>query len=236
MPMRAQQLAGMRLFVGLSAEALADVAATGRVQSLPKGTILFTQGTAADRCHAVIAGRMRISQAGVEGSQLIVRFIGPGEMFGTMALFTDGRYPADAVSLIDSIEISWTEPVLLELIHRYPQIALNLVRIAGARLREAQERLRELATEQVDRRIAHMLLRLAGPGALQGNMDAAIAFPLTRQDIASMCGATLYTASRILKTWERAGYVSTHHRRLTIHQLVEIRRIAEGHRSQKTQP
>lgn len=196
MPIRARQLAGMRLFAGLSAEALADVAATGRVQSLPKGTILFTQGTAADRCHAVIAGRMRISQAGMEGSQLIVRFIGPGEMFGTMALFTDGRYP----------------------------------------LREAQERLRELATEQVDRRIAHMLLRLAGPGALQGNMDAAIAFPLTRQDIAAMCGATLYTASRILKTWERAGYVSTQHRRLTIHQLVEIRRIAEGHRSQKTQP
>lgn len=227
-PLTADQLARMELFLGLSAEALTEIAAKGRVQFLPRETILFTQGAPADRCHAVIDGRVRVSQAGAEGGHLIVRFIGPGEMFGTMAFFTDRRYPAEAATVIDSVEISWTEPVLLELIQRYPQIALNVVRIAGARLREVQERLRELATERVDRRIAHALLRLAGPTALQGDAAAAIDFPLTRQDVAAMCGATLHTASRILKAWERAGYITTHRRRLTIHKLAEIRRIAEG--------
>lgn len=222
MPRIAGDLAAMELFLGLSATALADVAVRGQVRNLPRHTTLFTQGAPAHRCHALIAGRVRISQSGHAGGQLVVRFVGPGEMFGTMALFTDQRYPAEAVAVIDSVEISWTESALLELIHRHPQIALNLVRVAGARLREVQERLRELATERVDQRIAHALLRLAGAGS----DGAAIDFPLTRQDVAAMCGATLHTASRILKAWERAGYITTSRRHLSIRNLAEIRRIA----------
>jgi CRP-like cAMP-binding protein len=222
----AEQLAGMDLFAGLARQALADVAARGRVQTLTRGTILFAQGTPADRCHALIAGRVRIVQSGPEGGQVIVRFVGPGETFGTVALFTDGRYPAEAAAVIDSVGISWPEATLLELIHQYPQIALNLVRIVGARLRDVQERLRELATQRAEQRIAHALLRLTDPGATAGKHDAAIEFPLTRQDVAEMCGATLYTVSRVLTSWEKAGYIKTHRKHLTIRRLDEIYRLA----------
>lgn len=227
-PLSVTQLARMELFVSLTSEALGDVAARARVLPLDAGTVLFAQGTPAERCHAVLSGRVRIAQSGEEGSQLIVRFVGPGEMFGTMALFTDQRYPATAVTVVDTLEISWTEPQLLELIHQYPQIALNLVRVVGARLREVQERLREVATQRVDQRIAHALLRLTGNTSSPGRQQAEIAFPLTRQDMADMCGATLYTASRVLTAWEKAGYITTHRRHLSILDLDAIRRIA-GH-------
>ena len=67
-------------------------------------------------------------------------------MFGTVSLFTDGRYPADAITLAETLEASWSEAELLELIHRYPQIGINVIRIIGRRLQEVQERVRELAT------------------------------------------------------------------------------------------
>lgn len=222
----ARQLAATDLFSGLAPEALDEVARLGRVQVLTRGTRLFEQGTPADRCHALIDGRVRIAQSGAEGDQVIVRFVGPGETFGTVALFTDGRYPAEATTVIDSVEISWTEPTLLDLIHRHPQIALNLVKIVGSRLKEAQERLRELATQRVDQRIAHALLRLAERGVVQGKEDATIEFPLTRQDLAQMCGATLYTVSRVLTAWEKAGYIATRRQRLSIRKLSELRRLA----------
>lgn len=226
-PITVGQLAGMELFASLTPEALADVAARGRVQRLDAGTILFVQGASADRCHAVLSGRIRIAQSGEEGGQLIVRFVGPGEMFGTVALFTDRRYPATAVAVIEAVEVSWTEPDLLALIHRHPQIALNLVQTVGARLREVQERLREVATERVEQRIAHVLLRLASRTFAASEGRADIAFPITRQDVADMCGATLYTASRVLKAWERAGYIiTTRRKRLNILNLDALRRIA----------
>jgi CRP/FNR family transcriptional regulator, nitrogen oxide reductase regulator len=221
-----ERLGGMELFFDLPPAALADVGGRARVRHLARGTIVFSQGQPADRCHALLAGRVRIAQSGEDGGQLLVRFVGPGEMFGTMALFTDRHYPADATAVVDSVEISWTEGALLELIQHHPQIAINLVKIVGARLREVQERLRELATQRVEQRMAHLLLRLADQRGVADGDSTTIDVPLTRQDLADMCGTTLYSASRILRTWERAGLLKTSRQRLTLRNLPELRRLA----------
>ena len=115
-----------------------------------------------------------------------------------------------------------------ELLHRHPQIALNLVKIVGARLREAQERLRELATQRVEQRIAHALLRLANCDTPAAGTPGAIDYPLTRQDIAKMCGATPHTASRAVRGWERAGYVTSDRKAVRIPDVAQIRRIASA--------
>ncbi|MGH9643822.1 MAG: Crp/Fnr family transcriptional regulator [Terriglobales bacterium] len=222
----ADQLAQAELFDGLASEVLAEIAQLGEVQSLPRGTRLFAQGATVERCHALVTGCVRIAQSGSEGGQVVVRFVGPGEIFGTVALFTDRHYPADATAVIDSVEISWAEAAFLDLIQRYPPIALNLVKIIGKRLREVQERLREIATQRVDQRIAHALLRLADRGVSSGNDNARIEFPLTRQDVAAMCGATLYTVSRVLRAWEKAGYLSSRRAGVSICKISELRRIA----------
>jgi CRP-like cAMP-binding protein len=221
-----EQLARSELFDDLASDVLEQVAHLGQVRNLPRGTRLFAQGTPAEHCHALLAGCMRIAQSGAEGGQVVVRFVGPGETLGTMALFTDRHYPADATAVIDSVEISWPESVLLELIQRYPRIALNLVRIAAKRLREVQERLREIATQRVDQRIARALLRLADRDVSSRQDDAIIDFPLTRQDVAAMCGATLYTVSRVLTAWEKAGYVTSRRAQISISKASELRRIA----------
>src|SRR5262249_38881312 len=93
-------LTGLELFVGLPQPALTEVMACARLRHLTKNEIVFTQGQMAERCHALIAGRIRISQSGEDGAQLVVRFIGPGEMFGTVGLFTDREYPAEAVAMV----------------------------------------------------------------------------------------------------------------------------------------
>ncbi len=216
----------MELFRGLSAAALAEVASGARLRLLTKDTVVFIQGAPAGHCHVLIDGRVRITQSDRNGAQLVVRFIGPGEMFGTVPLFTDGRYPAEAAAATASIEVSWTKPVLLDLICRHPQIALNIIAVLGARIREVQERLREVATQRVESRVANALLRLAdrvGGGAGDGT---TIAFPLTRKDLAEMCGATLHTVSRVLTAWEKAGLVATKRQRITICRIDTILQIA----------
>lgn len=219
-------LGSMELFRGLSLTALGEVSANARLRRLAKDTIIFEQGDRAQRCHALIEGRVRVAQSGDDGQQLVIRFIGPGEMFGTVALFTDGLYPAAAAAVIDCLEISWTKSALLDLIGRHPQIAVNLVKIIGRRIREVQERLRELATQRVERRVAHALLRLAAQAGLATAAGTAIDFPLTRKDVAEMSGTTLHTVSRILSAWEKAGLVVSDRRRVTVRRLAAIEQIA----------
>ncbi|MGH6890609.1 MAG: Crp/Fnr family transcriptional regulator, partial [Rhizomicrobium sp.] len=71
----------MELFLGLTSSGIDAVAASARVRRLPKDTLIFNQGDANVRAHAVIEGGVRISQSGSDGAQIVMRFIGPGEMF-----------------------------------------------------------------------------------------------------------------------------------------------------------
>jgi len=220
-------LASLELFGGLSASVLDEVRSTARFRQLGRNTRIFNQGDGGVRAHALIQGSVRISQSGSDGGQVVVRFITKGEMFGTVALFTDRRYPADAETLVDCVEVSWSEAGLAELMNRYPQIAINVIRIVGKRLQEAQVRVRELATQRVERRIAHTLMRLAHRAGRLTAKGTEIELPLRRKDIADICGTTLHSASRILTPWEKAGWLVTRDQHLTIRELARIRQIAE---------
>lgn len=215
------------LFAGLDAAGLDAAFAAARIQPAARNATLFHQGDPAGRAHVLLRGRVRITISDADGSQLLVRFIGPGETFGTVGLFTDDTYPAQAVAVTDSVAASWAKADLLALIAAHPGIAVNLVRITGLRLREAQERLAELATQRAERRIAHVLLRLADQAGLPAGGGTAINFPLSRRDVADMCGTTLHTVSRTLTGWEKSGWLTTSQQHITILDLSEIRRRAE---------
>jgi CRP-like cAMP-binding protein len=223
----AETLAAMDLFQGLPATALAAVAAATRLRRLPKDQRIFSQGDDGVRAHAVIEGAVRIGQSGSDGAQVIIRFIGPGEMFGTVALFTDRRYPADAVTLAETLEASWSEAELLNLMTIYPPIAINVIRIIGKRLQEVQERVREIATQNAERRVAHAVLRLARQAGHSTIDGTAIEFPLRRKDVADVAGVTLHTASRILTAWEKNGLLVSRNQHLTIRRPAQILGIAE---------
>jgi CRP-like cAMP-binding protein len=220
-------MASMDLFQDLTPAARAEIMGAARRRHFAKDDRIFDQGDPTGRAHALVEGSVRISQSGADGGEVVIRFIGPGEMFGTLALFTDRQYPADAIALTDSVEVSWSEAELLDLLRRHPQIAMNMIRIVGRRLKEAQERVRELSTQRAERRVAHVVLRLARQSSRRTAVGMAIEFPLRRKDIADMAGTTLHTASRILTAWEKAGLLVSDNQRLTIRKPSGIQRIAD---------
>ena len=220
-------LRAMALFHGLPDAALQAVAHSARFERWSREQRLFAQGDVALHAHTLLEGSVRIIQTGSDGGQAIMRLIAPGEMFGTVALFTDGRYPAEAITLSDSVVAKWHRDALEALLSSYPQIARNVIRIIGTRLQEAQNRLRELATQRCERRIAHVLLRLADQASAAKTGGLAIGFLLRRKDIAELAGTTLHTASRVLTAWEKAGWVASQGQQLVILQRDALERLAE---------
>ena len=75
-----------------------------------------------------------------------------------------------------------------------------------------------MATHQVDRRIAHAILRLLEQAGKETEDGVAIDFPLTRQDISEMTGTTLHSVSRCLSKWQRDGLVRSERRRVVVRQ------------------
>lgn len=221
-------LAALDLFQGLSQEALAEVKAGVRVRSWPRGMRLFDQGQPTSCAHALLAGGVRVSQAGSDGGQVVIRFIGPGEIFGSVPIYTDRHYPADAVAMTNVVEASWSRADLVALMERHSRIAINMVTVIGRRLAELQDRVREMATQPAERRVANTLLRLARQAGRSTAAGIAIDFPLRRKDIADVSGTTLHTVSRILAKWGKDGLILSDRQQLTLVSVADVERIAEA--------
>lgn len=218
-------LARSPVFQELSAQALAAIAEKGVPRRLRRRELLFNQGDPADEFAVVVEGRLKLSQVTAEGQELIVRYIGPGEMCAVVALFAGQDYPATAEAVGDTSVIAWPRGTLDELMRAHPQLALNVLRLLSERMGELSDRLRELSTERVARRVARALLRLARKAGRRTDRGVEIDMPLTREDIARLTGTTLFTVSRLMADWEEAGIVASGRERVVIrspHGLVAI--------------
>jgi CRP-like cAMP-binding protein len=218
-------LARSPVFQELTAGTLAAIAAKGVPRRLRRRELLFHQGDPAEEFAVVLEGRLKLTQVSLEGQELIVRYVGPGEMCAIVALFAGQDYPATAESVADTSVIAWPRRTLDNLMRAHPQLALNVLRLLTERMGELSDRLRELATERVARRVAHALLRLVRKAGRRTDRGVEIDMPLTREDIARLSGTTLFTVSRLMADWEEAGIVESGRQRVVIrspHGLVAI--------------
>src|SRR5215831_9548126 len=93
---------------------------------------------------------------------------------------------------------------------------------------EAQARVLEISSEQVEQRVAHALLRLAKQAGRKTEAGIEIDFPISRQDVAEMTGTTLHTVSRILSAWEQQGLVEGGRQRIVLRNPHGLFGLAEG--------
>ena len=84
-----------------------------------------------------------------------------------------------------------------------------------------------MSTQQVEQRVAHVLLRLAKQSGKKLDHGIEIDFPISRQDIAQMTGTTLHTVSRILSGWESQGLVESGRQRIILRDPHRIVVLAE---------
>ncbi|MGC2856058.1 Crp/Fnr family transcriptional regulator [Novispirillum sp. DQ9] len=216
------------LFQGLDDAALAAVLAAGRPRRLEAGQRIFGQGEPAATCHVLIHGEVKIVQTAPEGQQVIVHFLGPPEMYGTVATLMGAPMPADAFAVTEAVEVVWTRQAMDGLMDAHPRIARNALKLLGQRLMQAQRRIREMSTERVDRRIARALLRMAQATGRKTEEGVDIPFPLSRQDLAELTGTTLHTVSRTLSAWEADGIVLSTRRHVVVRDAAALKAVAEN--------
>ncbi len=217
----------LEFFQALDAVERDDVAANARPKRIAKGEALFRQGEPPRALFMVLSGGFKATQVTPDGHQVVMRVAGPGGLAGHVSVFTEKPYPATPVAVTDSLVLAWEAQTFTALMARYPALSLAVVRDMGRNIEEAHARLRESSTERVERRIAHGILRLARQSGRRIENGVEITFPITRQDIGLMTGATLHTVSRTLSAWEQEGIVDGGRQHLVLRDPHALLRIAD---------
>jgi CRP-like cAMP-binding protein len=223
----AAYLRAAELFRDLDPPALAAIAGTARRRNVRAGAYLFRQDDPATVLYVLARGSVKLTQINPDGEQILLRVVGVGETFGAGAPLGHMRYPATAQAAEPSVVLLWDGPTMLALMERFPQLAINTVRVLADRVHEFQDRYRELATERVERRVARALLRLARQVGRRVDGGVLIALPFSRQDLAEMTGTKRFTVSRIFSEWDQRGIIESGRERVLIKQPHALVVIAE---------
>jgi CRP-like cAMP-binding protein len=221
-------IAGLPLFQGLSTEDLDRFVGRARSQRIAKGQAIFEQDGDARAFFLLLDGHVRVVKSTPEGQDVIVRYISPGELLGIAQALGRTTYPASAIAAVDCVVLAWPGALWSEFAASFPAFGANTYKTVGSRLQDAHTRVVEMSTEQVDRRVAHALLKLVAQSGRNTPEGLLIDFPISRQDIAEMTGTTLHTVSRLLTAWEEKGLVHSGRQKVTITDAGRLQRIAEG--------
>jgi len=195
------------------------------------GDAVFEQGAPATHFFLLLNGRLKVSQVTPQGQQVIVRIVNPGDIFGIAKALQRADYPGTALCVSEAVALCWPMELWTPLIEKNPQLALTALTTIGQRLQEAHTRIREISTQEVERRVAHAVLRLSEQAGREESEGLRIDFPITRQDIAEMTGTTLHTVSRILSAWEGKGLVTGGRQKLTVCDVPRLKALADNCRS-----
>lgn len=212
------RLPGFRVLPATEKEAL-DRAT--RAVAVRRGEVLFTEGNAADAVWAVGEGSVHIVKTAPGGREIILEVVAPGELFGAVVAIDNRPYPASAVAASDGVV--WRLPAALarDCCLRFPSLRSAILGHVATRLRSAHERLRSVALERVEQRLARALLTLMNK---IGTPEAGgTVVKVTRQELADMTGTTVETAIRVTSRWQSAGLVISSRNSL---QVVDESRLA----------
>lgn len=203
------------------------ILAAGRFKILEADSFCFMEDDPALKAYLLLEGKIKLTQVTIHGQQVIMGYITPGRVFGIIAALKDVTYPVSAQAVGECKAMYWDEVILNSVLKTSPNLALNILRVAARQIREFQNRIRELSTQQVEQRIARAIVRLANQSGEKTDAGITINLPLSRQDLAEMSGSTMYTVSRVLTMWEKEGIIHSKRQQVIILSPHKLTTIAE---------
>jgi CRP-like cAMP-binding protein len=159
---------------------------------------------------------------------VVLDLLGPGEIFGGVAVIERRPYPASAQATEPTVVLKIPADPMIALAERHPAFIKEMALMIGRRLRAAHDSVASLAVDPVEARLAATLLRLAKREGARSDRGVMLPFHLTRQSLADMTGTTVETAIRILSRGLRDGVLEDERGRLVLTDWEGLSAMAEG--------
>ncbi|MCA0928609.1 Crp/Fnr family transcriptional regulator [Ruegeria profundi] len=191
--------------------------------ALDRGDVLFEQGDEGDALYAILEGTLEVSFLAMSGRKLSLTLMRPGEVFGEIALFDSGPRTATVVAAEPSRVLRVRQGDVMNQIRQHPDLAVDMIRLAGQRMRWMGSQLNEQVFLPMPIRLARKLLHLS---ELQD--DPFTRITLSQSELAEFVGATREAVSKTISTWKRDNVVQASRGGLMIKDFEALRELADS--------
>jgi CRP/FNR family transcriptional regulator len=185
------------LFRDMEPATLERLKAHGVEQRLSAGEVLFLEGAQGTAFYLIEQGTIRLSKSSMEGQEVTVRLVEPGEIFAEVILFENPTYPVNAVAVTASTVLAIPRAIFLAMLDDREfrnRFITNIMR----KQRYLAERIRYLTTFDVEQRFFRFLLERYG-------RQSAYTIELPKKDISAAIGTIPETFSRLIQRLKLQG-------------------------------
>src|SRR3954447_22874492 len=210
------------LFAELSGSELERIAAVAIPRAYPKGVRVFHEGDNSDSCYIVRNGDLRVTREHSDGRAIALATLGPGDIFGELAMLDGGSRSASVETLTDAELLALPASDVRRVIAEHGDIAAKLIVAITRRLRKTKERVPRQSFQTVPSRVAGVLAQLIAEEAIpEGRTGVTVR--MNQADLAQLAGTSRESVSRFLAMLERAGVVAVGRGRVTVMEPARLR-------------
>jgi CRP-like cAMP-binding protein len=207
----------VNLFSGLKYDEIEAISRITALKHYPKGYVVFQEGEEGDALYIIVDGRVKVSIYDEDGREYILDIIGKDGFFGELSLIDELPRSADIITTEDSTFLVIKRVEFSKLLVDNPVITISILKTLSKRLRAADERIRGFAFLSVEGRILKYLLDIGKKTGIKIKNYLIIENGPSQIEIASSCGCSRETVSRMIKNLVEKGILTFGKRRYTIH-------------------
>jgi len=201
-------LAENSLLRGLAPSDRKSLAERAQLSRFEADGVIFQHGDPGDGMAAVVRGRVKIRCHSIDGKELVLNIVKPGEVFGEIALLDGEPRTADAVAMESCELLILRRADFLPFLETHPHVAQTLIAVLCQRLRHTSSHLEDALFLEVPARLARALLHLAQGLGIPAKAGVCIDLRLSQQQLGAIVGITRESVNKWLGEWQKAGWIS----------------------------
>ncbi|HNS38373.1 MAG TPA: Crp/Fnr family transcriptional regulator [Anaerolineaceae bacterium] len=209
-PVSPQTLAQIPLLNGLTPEQCDYLAARLHLRNFPGGVDIITAGAEGQVIYILLQGTVKVYVPELNGNEVIVNILGPGDTVGEMSLVDRISRSASVITMEPTTTLWMGQADFQAALETIPVLSQNLLRILSRRVRSSTAHIRALAALDVHGRVARQLLTFAERyGQVNADGSATIRVRLTQGEISELVGASRKRVNQVMVAFRKAGWVTS---------------------------
>lgn len=205
-PATAADLKSLELLGALPDSALAELARRGHMASFKAQEVIFRRGDPGDHVLMITRGRIKIVNTTTNAREIVLNFLGPGDVLGEIAAFDGGARTADAVACEATNAFLLARRDVMAVLAAEPGALMPIVARLCAKLRAASEMAEERLLSLTGR-CAAGLLRLARQHRSAAKDGTLIDLTVPQKDLGNYLGMSRENTSRQLGLLKEQGFI-----------------------------
>jgi CRP/FNR family transcriptional regulator, cyclic AMP receptor protein len=200
-------LLGSPLLAAIPKKELQALVNVARVRSWQAEQVLFQRGDPGDGIYAIVSGQVRIVLEGANGTEVTVRLLTTGDVFGEFSALDGAPRSATAVTSTAVRALHITVPSFEAWLAAHSAVARPMLAQMAQRVRTTNDQLAEIGLLDVEARIARRLW--------QRFVDISAGLPrsgsrlqVNQRELASEIGVTRESVNKHLARWKARGVLS----------------------------